>query len=142
MINVARAIALAALSGLVGLTAITSANAGGSLKDEPMRHGFSWTGFYVGGHAGLGTGNSTGRPEAVIFEDQTFPIVDILDPDFGGLVSDFFSTDYNMSGATFGAHVGYNFQSGNVVYGIEGSYSGYYDQWRWSRRPRTDCFGT
>ncbi len=83
----------------------TAAEAGGSLKDggEPAPHAFNWTGIYVGAHGGLATGTTNGR-------------ADLL-----GLAS--ISAEYDVSGAVYGAHVGYNQQFGSLVLGIEGSYS-------------------
>ena len=79
----------------------------GSIKDAPPAYAFSWTGLYVGGHAGLMTGNTQGTP-------------DLGDPD----ANQFFATDYDMNGGLFGGHVGYNYQVGSAVLGIEGSFSG------------------
>ncbi len=59
---------------------------------------YSWTGFYVGGHAGLATGNT----EAQV-------------PGFDGLAD----TDFSMDGGIYGGHVGYNYQAGAWVFGIE-----------------------
>jgi outer membrane immunogenic protein len=64
---------------------------------------YSWTGFYVGGHAGLATGNT----EAQV-------------PGFDGLAD----TDFSMDGGIYGGHVGYNYQAGAWVFGIEGTYAG------------------
>jgi outer membrane immunogenic protein len=90
---------------LLLLGAYGPACAGGSLKDGPS-YGFSWTGFYIGGHAGLTTGNTQGGVE-----------------EFGPFVSALTATDYSMDGAVYGVHGGYNYQSGNYVLGIEGSFS-------------------
>ena len=81
---------------------------GPSIKDEPVyvRVPFSWSGFYVGGHAGIATGNTQG------------------DPDLPFGPSSLFSTDFDMNGALYGAHVGYNIQKGNIVFGIEGTFDG------------------
>ena len=76
---------------------------GGSIKDVPAPYAFTWTGLYVGGHAGLLTGNTQGGP------------------DFGG---GFFDTDYDMNGGLYGGQIGYNYQMGSTVLGIEASYSG------------------
>jgi len=108
----------AVLALFVGATA--PVQAGGSIKDSYAAPAFSWTGFYVGGHAGLGTGQTTGRPESI----NGTPIAALLGPVIGPAVSNFFSTDYDMSGAVYGAHVGYNYQTGSAVFGIEASYSG------------------
>ena len=72
----------------------------GSLKDVPQA--FSWTGFYAGGHAGLVTGETTG------------------DIGLGGPLN----TDYSLNGALYGAQVGYNYQMGTTVFGVEASWSG------------------
>jgi outer membrane immunogenic protein len=59
----------------------------------------TWRGFYAGLNAGLATGNT--------------------DSNLGGL-----TFDYELNGAVFGGQVGWLGQSGNIVYGIEGTYSG------------------
>lgn len=64
---------------------------------------YSWSGFYVGGHAGLATGDTQGRvPTGII-----------------GTIT----TDYDMDGGIYGGYVGYNYQKGAWVFGIEGTYS-------------------
>ena len=114
MLKVASKYGLAAAAGLlIGIT--QSANAadlwgpdyGGSIKDATPAYAFSWTGVYVGAHAGLMTGNTQGRP------------------DFGGdPLEQLFATDYDMNGGLFGGQIGYNYQIGSAVFGIEASYSG------------------
>jgi len=74
-------------------------------RAAPMEQPFSWTGFYVGGHAGLATGDTQGDPNLA----------------FGP--PNLFSTDFNVNGALYGGQVGYNFQHGLYVFGIEGSWS-------------------
>lgn len=83
----------------------------GSIKDAP--YAFSWTGAYVGAHAGLMTGNTQGGPD---LNCGGAPLCQFIQ---GAL-----STDYDMNGALFGGHIGYNYQSGSAVIGIEASYSG------------------
>lgn len=80
----------------------SDASAGGSLKDDYPAQPFSWSGFYIGGHGGLATGQTSGA-------------VDIGGPSI--------STDYDMSGGLWGGHIGYNHQRGNTVLGIEGTWS-------------------
>jgi outer membrane immunogenic protein len=70
------------------------------MKDGPRP--FSWTGLYVGVNVGIATGQTT------------------ADLGLGGV----FDTDYDMNGGIYGAQIGYNWQSGNMVLGIEASYSG------------------
>jgi outer membrane immunogenic protein len=73
----------------------------------PPSSGFNWTGFYVGLNIGHGANDTKGSenplPTAAIFVNllpQTFS----LDP----------------SGAVGGAQVGYNWQRGHFVFGVEG----------------------
>lgn len=61
--------------------------------------GFSWTGFYVGAHAGYGWGRST----AITIFGAQFPM--------------------NTSGAMVGAQLGYNYQINSVVLGVEADLS-------------------
>ena len=99
-----RAILASLAMGSAAVLSATAVNADGysrnSVKDAPQY--FSWTGFYLGGHAGLVTGNTTG------------------DPGLGGPLN----TDYSLSGALYGGQVGYNWQTGSTVLGVEGSFSG------------------
>ena len=74
-----------------------------SLKDEVAAPPAAiWSGLYVGGHVGLATGNTTGGIPG-------FP------PS---------NTDYDMNGAMWGGHVGYNFQFNRYVLGVEGTFDG------------------
>jgi len=67
---------------------------------------FSWTGFYIGGHGGYGWGTK----EWSDFIDPT-PAnhVSVPGPD----------TRYHVNGFLAGGQVGYNWQSGWTVYGVE-----------------------
>lgn len=96
------AVATATMLGVCGLCT-SSASAGGSLKDGYQEPAFSWTGFYVGSHGGLATGQTSGQT------------------DIGGLFV--INTDYDMNGGLWGGHIGYNKQMGQTVLGIEGSLS-------------------
>jgi outer membrane immunogenic protein len=71
-----------------------------SLKDQPPP--FSWTGLYVGTHAGLVTGETTDGVG------------------LGGPLN----ADYALSGALYGGQVGYQWQGGVVVLGVEAGWSG------------------
>ncbi len=86
----------------------------GSIKDAPPPvYAFTWTGFYVGGHAGLMTGNTEGTPDFKCGGDPDCRLAERI-----------FSTDYDMNGAFYGGQIGYNYQFGAAVVGIEGSFSG------------------
>ncbi len=72
------------------------------LKDGPALMSVAkWEGLYLGAHAGYGWGNA----------DVSIP-----------LYPSAFTLDTN--GFVGGGHLGYNFQRGNVVFGIEGDFSG------------------
>jgi outer membrane immunogenic protein len=58
-----------------------------------------WTGFYLGANAGGGIGNAVS--------------------DFSVAGTTFASVDNSLTGAVAGGQVGYNFQSGPLVYGLE-----------------------
>lgn len=98
-------LAAAATAAFLCFTVLTisDASAGGSLKDDYRPPAFSWNGFYIGGHAGLATGQTDGET------------------DLGGLFT--LNTDYDMNGALWGGHIGYNYQTGHTVLGIEGTWS-------------------
>lgn len=57
---------------------------------------YNWTGFYVGGTVGYGTGTSDW---------------------------DFYSVEAKPKGMVYGATLGYNWQAGSLVYGLEGDYN-------------------
>ena len=99
-----RAVLIGLALGAAAIVPHTAANADGmprgSIKDAPQA--FSWTGFYIGGHAGLVTGETTG------------------DVGLGGPLN----TDFTLNGALYGGQAGYNWQSGPTVLGVEASWSG------------------
>ena len=64
----------------------------------PAIRPFTWAGYYVGGHLGYGWGR---------FDFSSFPTV----PQTRG------------NGPVGGLHTGYNWQSGNIVWGVEGDIS-------------------
>jgi outer membrane immunogenic protein len=63
----------------------------------------SWTGFYAGVHAGYGWGD---------FEASD------VDPLFRVLIDE--NLNHKPTGGVFGGHAGYNYQVGNLVFGVEG----------------------
>ena len=100
-VSIATAIAISTISQ--SLAADLGKPRCGSYKDTYNEPGpvFSWTGFYISGHAGLALGNRQG-----------------VVPGF--LVT---ATDYDMNGGTYGLHAGYNHQTGTMLIGVEGDYS-------------------
>jgi outer membrane immunogenic protein len=90
-------------AGAVLMLAASGANADGYRRGGPVYSSpWNWTGFYVGGHAGYA------------WSDVTWDNVSLT----GEPVSS------DASGFIGGGQVGYNWQFGQVVLGIEGTYSG------------------
>ena len=70
-------------------------------KAPPMIESPTWAGWYVGGHVGYGGVSFRGYDPLHEFSSSI-------------------PTKANASGLALGLHTGYNWQSGNWVYGIEG----------------------
>src|SRR5438105_2944995 len=66
---------------------------------------FNWTGFYIGLNGGYSWGRS--RTTGTISNATT------------GVVLATASNRFNLNGGLFGGQIGYNWQSGNIVYGLE-----------------------
>ncbi len=97
--------------GAVAFTAITSA---AFAADLPTMKGpppfvpppaFSWTGFYIGGNIGYGWGDD---------RDSQF-----LEPSALAFGADPFRVSDQPSGVIGGGQVGYNWQTGSFVFGVE-----------------------
>jgi outer membrane immunogenic protein len=71
-----------------------------SLPPVEYSQPFSWSGLYMGVQLGYAGGNTSADSGPSSGLNQSY--------------------DYKSSGWLGGAHAGYNFQSGNLVYGIEG----------------------
>jgi outer membrane immunogenic protein len=66
---------------------------------------YDWSGFYVGAFGGGGFGNHN--------------LNNALGP--AGFAN--FTVNYTSTGAVAGGELGYNYQSGNIVFGVEGDYA-------------------
>ena len=99
-----RFVAKSAVAATALAAVLSSAAVAGSLKDEPPLAGFNWTGVYAGLQIGYMWDRSSGVPWGSLggttLPNNDGPLV------FGGVMG--------------GAHLGYNFRSGNGVFGIEG----------------------
>jgi outer membrane immunogenic protein len=85
----------------------------GSLKDAPAVYAsaHSWAGLYVGGSAGYGSGEQELARTWVV--------------DFGSFSrSDVFRGSRDLEGGVYGAHLGYAWQFGSIVAGLEASING------------------
>lgn len=67
---------------------------------------YDWSGFYVGAHAGYGTPDVGGQFDSA----GSAPIAT-------------FNEHFDMNSVLGGVHAGYNWQHGNMLYGIEGDYT-------------------
>lgn len=78
---------------------------------SPIR---SWTGFYAGVHVGAGWGTSESSADIGAL------VAGLGIPGLGFRLP---LASHNINGFVAGGQVGYNWQSGNLVYGVEGSAS-------------------
>ncbi len=99
-------VSVLALMATASSASVDNAYAGGSIKDAPFAQPFSWRGHYIGIHGGYARGNS--RTEGT---SGPFPFDD------GDGVG--YSISTGNKGAFGGATVGFNLQSGTLVYGAE-----------------------
>lgn len=108
MSRVARRTLLASVSVLATLLAVPSLaadlNSGTSDKSVSPVPG-TWTGFYIGSYVGSSIADSTWAPASGPLSARQFPLSD---------ASGF------ASGAVVGSQIGYNYQTGRYVLGVEG----------------------
>lgn len=100
------------------------------VKTVPLPVQFSWAGAYIGVNAGgVLDRNDPGQlrltSPGFVFVDPTGAFAGFPSP-FFGFPGGFQSVPFNQSraNASFigGGQIGYNFQSGNIVYGVEGDF--------------------
>jgi outer membrane immunogenic protein len=98
---------------LTGLASLTLFDIAAASAQTPVP---SWAGFYIGAHAG-------GRFADVDVKGNSYPITvyDGLTPTIPGL-----NISNDLSSAIGGAHLGYNWQFTNFLFGLEGD-------WSWGR---------
>jgi outer membrane immunogenic protein len=126
--------ATAAFLGTAGSAAAGGMYEGeGSMKDPaPVAPIAIWSGLYIGGTVGFGTGDTSDK-----FDLETTGagrdladelVFDEWGRDFSGegveAIEAFFGNDYDMDGAIYAGFLGYNWQSGNAVLGIEAGLNG------------------
>lgn len=108
--------ATAALAGMGAVGGAHAADLGSSFNGEGVQtYTPNWAGVYIGGSAGFGTGD-------------TSDAVDIDHPQIGprltGFLERLLQSDYDVNGAIYGLHAGYNVQRGNLVFGVEAGFNG------------------
>ena len=100
---------------LIALTGATCAAAADLYYKAPVAAPvYNWTGFYIGGNAGGAWGNFNPRTVTVYSDDGWFVPTDIPAIDRVGIQSS------KPAGFTGGFEAGYNWQSRNFVFGVEG----------------------
>ena len=107
-----KAIAASALAIMAATSIASAADMAPRYTKAPpaMVEVWNWTGFYIGGNAGYSWGR--GNSDVSYFNTVTgLPIV----PPAGSITS----AGHDMNGAIAGGQIGYNWQSGNWVYGLE-----------------------
>ena len=118
---------IAAVAATVGMssTALAADLGGGSYKDEPVAYAPAtpvWAGLYVGGSVGFGVGDTSG---AIKFDEpeRRDELQGMVEDHGGGdgieILEALLQSEYDVNGAIYGAHIGYNFQRNNLVYGVE-----------------------
>jgi outer membrane immunogenic protein len=78
---------------------------------------YSWTGFYIGGHVGSGWGTTSTN---VNVGGTTYAVAGGPSGSLGGVGLTVPIGQTQMNGFLGGGQVGYNWQSGMMVYGLEG----------------------
>jgi outer membrane immunogenic protein len=85
---------------------------------------WSWTGFYIGLNGGYSWGRS--RSDAAFFNSASGAAIT---PPAGSTTQ----SNFNLNGGVFGGQAGYNWQTGNWVWGFEGDL-------QWSREKGSTAF--
>lgn len=107
----------------VALLASTAANAGGSLNDNARRDPGEWGGLYIGVHGGWAAADF----------DHSFNTNGYFNKAAGDTI------DYDKDGGLLGGHVGYNWQRGSLVFGVE---AGIAKAWLDSKEQQSPYFST
>lgn len=110
---------IAIIAASAALLSVSAAHAGDlydkSLKDTPSYAAApTWGGLYIGGSAGFGVGDTTDKVDI----DDSVP--DVIE----NLLEAILQSKYDVNGAIYGVHAGYNWQRGNLVYGLEAGFNG------------------
>ena len=108
-----RSISMLLASASIAVLSLTAANAADiPVKYVPPAHAFNWSGFYLGAHIG-GTWGTTESEINSIAVPGLFALGGITLP----------VTSQAINGFVGGGQIGYNWQSGIVVFGVEGELS-------------------
>jgi outer membrane immunogenic protein len=118
--------AMAAFLGTAGSAAAGGLYEGeGSMKDtRPVAPVAIWSGLYIGGTVGFGTGDTSDRLDIDTDEFDLDLGFFTLDESINEPLEALLGNDYDMDGAVYGGFIGYNWQMNNAVFGIEAGLNG------------------
>jgi outer membrane immunogenic protein len=106
-----RVLAASALMAVVTASAATAADMAPRYTKAPVAVAvYNWTGFYIGGNAGYSWGRSS--TDASFYNNATNVLLATG------------NTAFDMNGWVAGGQLGYNWQSGSWVFGLEGDIQG------------------
>ena len=105
---------IAAAATLLLVSTVAGSAADMAMKAAPYAPApvANWTGFYIGGHVGAGWGTT----EAAVTGFSA--------AGFGAFPFDLPLAQVSRSGFLGGGQIGYNFQSGAAVFGVQGDFAG------------------
>lgn len=120
---------IAIIAASAALLSVSAAHAGDlydkSLKDTPSYAAApTWGGLYIGGSVGFGAGDTTDKADFDVPERYQEYFQKRYDIDLEGILEAIFQSKYDVNGAIYGVHAGYNWQRGNLVYGLEAGFNG------------------
>jgi outer membrane immunogenic protein len=114
------AIGIVAIAAMIG-TPVLAADMAVKAPPQPPAPVYSWTGFYVGGNAGYGWGQSSNAFNAFAPTGAGSTICQGDLSAFGALCVNGSETN-SLKGAIGGLQAGYNFQSGKFLAGVEADF--------------------
>jgi len=116
-----KAAVLAAAASALAIASGTGAQAADllAIKAPPPPAPFSWTGFYIGAHAGYGWGNENDN-QSVFFLPGSGGGGSGGDSGGSAGGGDGGNDAFHTTGFVGGLHAGYNWQAGSLVLGLEG----------------------
>jgi outer membrane immunogenic protein len=109
---------LAAVFGIGFASVASAADLPTKAPVAPVAAPFSWTGFYVGGHAGYGWGNA----DVTLVPGPGWGLLGNPATDHQYLIANGSAT-LKTAGALGGFQAGYNFQYEKLVFGVEADFS-------------------
>lgn len=108
--------AFATAAGLMFASSIGASAADMPVKAYAPVAGYNWSGFYAGVNAGVGFGRASTQTDTVFSPTGYFATTSVPAISAAG------NQSANKAGFTGGLQLGYNWQTNNTVFGIEGDF--------------------